>query len=302
MKKESYGAYERYTFGSETLEVSVITLGATVESLKYKGREMVLRYGDAEGYLAGKSYICAAIGRYANRIGRSRFTLNGREYVLPANEGENQLHGGPNSYDRRAWTAEVLSDSAVRFSIFSPDGDNGFPGNLTATVTYTVAGDTLRLDFGGMSDADTVYAPTSHMYFTLGGGNVLDYDMRISASGHLEVDSGLIPTGRILPCEGKFDFAAARPIENDLDDAFILSDAHACTVSHADVSLDITTDFPALQVYTAISMSAPHSNNCGLALEPEAYPDSPNHPDFPSTVLRAGEEYHKYAEYKFSEA
>lgn len=302
MKKESYGAYERYTFGSETLQVSVITLGATVESLKYKGKETVLRYNDAEGYLSGKSYICAAIGRYANRIGDSRFTLNGREYILPANEGKNQLHGGAGSYDRRAWTAEVLSDSSVRFSVFSPDGDNGFPGNLTATVTYTVTGDTLRLDFGGVCDADTVYAPTSHMYFNLGGDNVLDYTMCLDAVGHLEVDDGLIPTGRILPCEGKFDFAVPRRIESDLDDAFVLRDKHACTVSYAGLSLDITTDFPAIQVYTAISMSAPHTNNCGLALEPEAYPDSPNHPEFPSTALRAGEQYSRYAEYTFSEA
>lgn len=301
MNKERYGEYEKYTFGSDILRVSVITLGATVESLEYKGRETVLRYDDAQGYENGTAYICAIIGRYANRIGGARFTLNGREYILPANEGENQLHGGKPSFESRAWAAEVLSDNSVRFTLHSPAGENGFPGNLTASVTYTVLGDTLRLDFGGVSDADTVYAPTSHMYFALGKGSALDYDMRLSASGHLEVDAGLIPTGRVLPCEGDFDFAAPRRIARDFDDAFVLNNTHACTVSHDGICLDVYTDFPALQVYTASAISAPHSKNCGLALEPEAYPDSPNKPHFPSVVLRAGEEYHRYAEYKFSD-
>ena len=145
MNQESYGRYEKFTFGSDVLTVSVITLGATVESLKFHGREMVLRYEDAEGYLSGSSYIGAAVGRYANRIGGARFTLNGREYVLPANEGKNQLHGGPRSYDKREWSAQVLSETSVRFTLISPDGDNGFPGELEASVTYTVEGGTLRL-------------------------------------------------------------------------------------------------------------------------------------------------------------
>ncbi len=301
MKCESYGSYEKYTFGSETLCVSVITLGATVESLRYMGRETVLRYDDAQGYLAGGSFICAAIGRYANRIGNSRFTLNGKEYILPANEGANQLHGGPNSYDKRKWTAQVLSENSVRFTLISPDGDNGFPGTLTASVTYTVAGSTLRLDFGGVCDKDTVYAPTSHMYFAL-GENALDYSMQMDTKGYLEVDGGLIPTGRVMPPEGDFDFSAMRKIGRDYDHCFVLSDSRRCTVEAEGIRLDITTDFPAVQIYTASSMSAPHKPNCGLAIEPEAYPDSPNKPQFPSVVLHAGEEYHRWAEYSFSKA
>lgn len=301
MKIESYGEYEKYTLENGTLALSVITLGATVESLKYKGRETVLRYDDARGYLQGTAYICAAIGRYANRIGSSRFTLNGREYILPANEGENQLHGGAGSYDRRAWTPTVLSESSVRFALSSPDGDNGFPGKLEASVTYTLDGSTLRLDFGGVCDADTVYAPTSHMYFNLGGDNVLDYNMSVAASGWLEVDSALIPTGRIMPCEGEFDFSSMRRIARDYDHCFTLDGSHACTVEHDGLRLSVDTDFPAVQIYTASALGAPHKANMGLAIEPEAYPDSPNKPHFPTTVLRAGEQYHRYAEYTFSE-
>ena len=301
MNQESYGRYEKFTFGSDVLTVSVITLGATVESLKFHGREMVLRYEDAEGYLSGSSYIGAAVGRYANRIGGARFTLNGREYMLPANEGKNQLHGGPRSYDKREWSAQVLSETSVRFTLISPDGDNGFPGELEASVTYTVEGGTLRLDFGGVCSADTVYAPTSHMYFNLGGDNVLDYSMQIPAAGWLEIDSGLIPTGRVMPPEGDFDFSVMRRIARDYDHCFTLAGEHACAVEHGGTRLDVYSDFPAVQIYTASSMSPPHRAHCGIAIEPEAYPDSPNKPQFPSTVLRAGEHYHRRAEYRFSE-
>lgn len=301
MNQESYGRYEKFTFGSDVLTVSVITLGATVESLKFHGREMVLRYEDAEGYLSGSSYIGAAVGRYANRIGGARFTLNGRGYVLPANEGKNQLHGGPRSYDKREWSAQVLSETSVRFTLISPDGDNGFPGELEASVTYTVEGGTLRLDFGGVCSADTVYAPTSHMYFNLGGDNVLDYSMQIPAAGWLEIDSGLIPTGRVMPPEGEFDFSVMRRIARDYDHCFTLAGEHACAVEHGGTRLDVYSDFPAVQIYTALSMSPPHRAHCGIAIEPEAYPDSPNKPQFPSTVLRAGEHYHRRAEYRFSE-
>lgn len=300
MKIDNYGKYQKYTFGSDTLTVSVITLGAIVESLKYKGKETVLRYDDAEGYLSGSAYICAVIGRCANRIGGARFTLNGKEYILPANMGTDQLHGGSLSYESRAWDAEVLSDNAVRFTLFSPDGDNGYPGNLTASVTYTVTGDALRLDFGGKCDADTVYAPTSHMYFNLGGESVLEHDMSINAKGYLEYNDRLIPTGKLLPCDGEFDFSKMRRIGLDYDNAFILAGEDACAVEHDGVRLEVSTNFPAIQVYTAISMTPPHWKNCGLAIEPEAYPDSMNHAEFPSVVLRAGEEYHRWAEYRFS--
>lgn len=300
MKVENYGDYKKYTFGSNTLTVSVLTLGAIVESLKFNGKETVLRYDSAKGYLNGSAYICAVIGRCANRISSASFTLNGQEYQLPANMGTDQLHGGPSSYESRAWEAEVLADNAVRFTLLSPDGDNGYPGNLTASVTYTVTDSTLRLDFGGHCDADTVYAPTSHMYFNLGGESVLQHDMSINALGYLEYNDRLIPTGKLLPCEGDFDFDHMRRIGRDYDNAFILAGEDACSVAHDGVRLDIATDFPAIQVYTAISMTPPHWKNCGLAIEPEAYPDSVHHPEFPSVVLRAGEEYHRWAEYRFS--
>ena len=299
IEKTNFGGYGQYVIRSGELALSVMELGATVTSLRYKGRELVLRYDRAEDYLQKEPYICAAVGRYANRVGKARFTLNGREYRLTANEGPNQLHGGPASYDRRVWHSEIAGESAARFTLVSPDGDNGFPGDLTAAVTYSLGENSFRIDFEGVSDADTVYAPTSHMYFDLDGSkNCLDHILTIHADRYLEVDGELIPTGRRLPVDGSFDFRTPRPVGQDYDHCFVLNGSHACTVCAGEIAMELHTDFPAVQIYTASGMGEPFSKNCALALEPEFFPDSPNHPDFPSTLLRKGEKFHKYAEFR----
>ena len=299
--KTKFGAYDLYTIEGEALSVSVMTLGATVTSLRFHGRECVPSYDSPEGFLGGTAVLGAAIGRYGNRIAGAAFTLNGKEYRLAANEGPNQLHGGPDSYDRRVWDAEVLDD-AVRFTLLSPDGDNGFPGSLRAAVTYSVRGGVLRLDFEGDTDADTVYAPTSHMYFDLSGReNCLEAVLEVNASRYLEVREGLIPTD-VTPVEGtRFDLRAPRRIGEAYDHCFVLDGERACVLRDGGVQLALYTDFPALQVYTGEFLPPPFKPFGALALEPEAYPDSPNRPDFPSTVLRPGEHFHRWAEYRFSE-
>ncbi len=300
VKKTGFGGYELFVIEGERITLAVTDLGATAVSLRFDGRETLIGYDSPEGYLGGDAFVGAAIGRYANRIAGARFTLGGVEYRLPANEGPNQLHGGPDSYDKRRWTAEILED-AVRFSLFSPDGDNGFPGDLTAVLTYSVRGEVLRLDFEGSSSADTVYAPTSHMYFQLGGaGSALDAKLRINADRYLEVGEGLIPTEPV-PAEGRFDFRSLRRVGGDYDHCFLLRDEFACAMEQSGLRMEVRTDFPALQVYTGTHLPAPFAPSQGLAIEPEFYPDSPNRPDFPSTLLRAGEEFHRWAEYRFSE-
>ena len=302
VKQSPFGDYTLYTIEADELRFSVTDLGATAVSLRYHGKETLIGYDSPEGYLAGDAYVGAAIGRYANRIAGARFTLNGVEYTLPANEGKNQLHGGPDSYDKRRWTAEITREDAVRFTLFSPDGDNGFPGNLTAALTYSLAGDTLRLDFEGVSDADTVYAPTSHMYFNLGGeGNALDARLWLNASRYLEVDEGLIPT-EIRDAEGDFDFRKRRPLGQNYDHCFLLDGELGAVMRQGGIRMDVSTDFPALQIYTGAFLPKPFAPNQGLAIEPEFYPDSPNRPDFPSTTLKAGERFHRWAEYRFAEA
>lgn len=278
-----------YTLKNDKLELTVLQLGATVNSLKFLGRETVLRYETEEEYLAGSSFLGAAIGRYGNRIGNARFTLDGKEYVLTPNEGKNQLHGGPESYDRRQWTVERADDEMIRLSLLSPDGDNGFPGNLKMTVTYTLVGSALRIVFEGEADAPTVFAPTLHPYFAYHK----EASMQINAKAHLEVNAGLIPSGILLPCTGKFDFSEMKKLDLSFDDAFVLSGEHALTYKTEDYTMELWTEFPAAQVYSG--------KFGGVAIEPEAYPDSPNHKNFPSTVLRPGETFRKYAEYRFFE-
>ena len=297
--KDLFGSYDRYNLSNGELEVSIITLGATVTSLKYKGQDRAVCYDDPDAALAGHGFLCKAVGRYANRIGGAAFTLNGKRYELPPNENGNQLHGGPNSVDKRIWDVEILEGEAIRFSITMPDGDNGYPGNLTMYVTYSLKGSALRVDFGGETDRTTVFAPTVHPYFTLGGESVLQAKMQVNASGHLEVDSELIPSGVVLPCEGKFDFAELREIRENLDDCFVISSEHACTVEYEGSRMEVWTDFPAIQVYTGAKLPAPYHANQGIAIEPEFYPDSPNHPNFPSTVLNPGDSFAKYVEYRF---
>lgn len=300
--KRDFCGEEEYLIDAGRLRVSVMALGATVTGIVLDGRPLALRYGTVREYLEGTAYIGALVGRYANRIGGASFDLNGIHYTLTKNEGENQLHGGPNAFDKRRWQAEIVDENSVRFSLFSPDGDNGFPGNLNAAVTYSVSGGTLRLDFEGESDADTLFAPTTHMYFNLDGeDSILETVFQMNCAGWLEVGEGLIPTGKICPAEGEFDFSSPRPLKRDYDHCFVLRGEEACTARAGEVTMSVRTDYPALQLYTGGGLGAPFGKNRGFAVEPEFYPDSPNHPEFPSPVLRAGEHFHKYVEYSFRE-
>ena len=301
IREEAFGDCRLFTLANDELEVKVTDLGATVVSLRYRGRETVLGYDSPALYREKDAFLGAAIGRYANRIGGAAFTLGGKRYELPANEGKNQLHGGPDSYDSRRWQAEE-QDGSLLFRLFSPDGDNGYPGNLEVSLRCSLDGAALHLDFEADSDADTVFAPTSHMYFDLSGrGRVLDASLYVNADAYLEVDEGLIPTGRLLPTVGDFDLNSLRRIERDYDHCFVLRGEHACTMADGGVRLDVYTDLPAVQIYTGAFLPPPHAAHAGLAIEPELYPDSPNRPDFPTTTLRAGEHFHRWMEYRFSE-
>ena len=288
IEKTNFGSTDLYTITGGELSVSFMTLGATMTSLKFRGNETVLSFDNPERYIAEKDYVCQTVGRYANRIGASRFTMDGTEYVLPDNENGNQLHGGPDSYNSRIWDARIDGET-LEMSILSPDGDNGFPGQLKMTMRFSVKENTLHIDFLAETDKKTVFAPTVHPYFL-----VSDYRkalLQVNAKTHLECDAELIPTGRILPCEGAYDFSQPTKIGLALDDCFPIESEYACRFTSDDYAVEMWTDMPAAQVFTG-----KHSS---VAIEPEFYPDSPNHPEFPSTVLNPGESFRKYAEYKF---
>jgi aldose 1-epimerase len=336
IEKEVFGMTDGYKVFLFTLKNSK---GMTVKLTNYSGAvvnifvpdkdgnidDVVLGYDDLEGYVNGTSSQGALVGRYANRIAKAKFTLNGEEIQLRANEGTNCLHGGIIGYNKRVWTVDETTDDSVTFGWFSPDGEEDFPGNLKVTCKYTLTEDNeLKLEYKGKSDADTIVNLTNHSYFNLGGihsGSVLSQIVQINADSYTPVDSDLIPTGEIAPVEGTvFDFREPKAICRDLDQSdiigydhnFMLGEPHvmreAAVVYDPETGREmrVSTDKPAIQFYTAIGLQGEIGKGglmmkiqTGLCLESQYAPDSPNQPNFPSCVLKAGEEYNFTTIYKF---
>lgn len=325
---------ERYTLnGSGQLSVSVLTFGATVQTVRFAGRDVVLGYDTAEGYLNGNSYQGACVGRCANRIAGGSFTLSGIPYTLYCNEnGVNHLHGGRCGFSHRIWNAEEVEgaeDPTLRLSLYSPDGDEGYPGNLTVNLTVTVtADDTLRLVYTAVSDADTVYAPTCHAYFNLNGRegtqDIRTHRLTLAAETYLPVDGNLIPTGEKRPVLGTpFDFLAGKPVGQDMeaeddqlrmvgqgyDHCFMLTGQPAAVLyaPESGIWMTCTTDCPAIQVYTSNFLdepkgkgNAPLHRHQGICLETQFPPDAVHHPDWESPVLPAGKPFRSETAFHFS--
>ncbi|MBQ7473246.1 MAG: galactose mutarotase [Oscillospiraceae bacterium] len=299
VREESFFGYKSFVIENGAISLRVSEYGATMLSLRLNGEEQMLGFSTPEAYENSTAFIGAIVGRWANRIGGAAFCLNGQKYTLCANEKGNTLHGGDEgkAWNKRRWDGKIESDNAVSFTLFSPDGDNGFPGAMTVRVLYTVLPDRVRLDFSGVSDKDTFFCPTSHAYFSLGEDDILGASIRINAFGHLKVDDALIPTGQILPMEGAFDFSSLRTIGRDYDDCFCLKGEEACTVQAGKRKLTLYTDYPALQFYTGKYLDGGFAANAGFAIEPQFYPDTPNQPGFPDAMLKAGERFEKYLEF-----
>lgn len=323
------------------IRLDAITYGGIIVSLETPDRagqrgDIVLGYDDLAGYLAETPYFGAIIGRYGNRIGNAEFALDGRRYALAANNGPNHLHGGVVGFDKVLWAASPFArgDSVgVVFRYTSPDGEEGYPGALAATVTYTLTADgSLVFDYQATTDKPTPVNLTQHSYFNLAGDgarDVLDHVLTVYADSFTPVDSTLIPTGEIVPVEGTpFDFrtptaigarigAADRQLEfgGGYDHNFVLSRggdalAHAAHVYEPTTgrTLDIYTTEPGLQFYSGNFLDGSlvgksgrvYEHRYGLCLETQHYPDSPNKPTFPSTILRPGEEYQSRTVLKFA--
>lgn len=299
-KRDFYGIDE-YVLSTPALSVTVMTLGATVKSIVFKGRELTLNYKTPEEYMSTTCYPGALVGRYANRIKAGKININGKEYQLDTNNGANHLHGGFNGSDKKIWTVKETAENSVYMEYFSPDGESGYPADLTMGVRYTVENNRFRIDFYGESDGDTVYAPTTHTYFNLAGtptvhGTVLT----INADTYVPVDEELIPTGEILPAQGIFDFKTGRALKENYDHCFILNGSDAFKAKAGNIEMSFTTDFPAVQLYTGEFLKDGFTENSGFAAEPEYCPDSPNRPQFLSPLLKAGEKFRKYVEYSFN--
>ncbi len=336
IEKEVFGMADGYKVFLFTLKNSK---GMTVKLTNYSGAivsimvpdkdgnfdDVVLGYDDLDGYIKGTSTQGALVGRYANRIANGKFTLNGKEIELRCNEGTNCLHGGIVGFNKRVWTVDAQSDDSVTFGYFSPDQEENFPGNLKVTCKYTLTEDNeLKLEYNGKSDADTILNMTNHSYFNIGGihsGSVLSQIVQINAETYTPVDSVLIPTGEMAPVENTvFDFRKPKAICADLDKSDLIGYDHNFNLGEPHVmreaaivydpvtgrEMTVSTDKPAIQFYTAIGLQGEIGKDgtmmkiqTALCLESQYAPDSPNQPNFPSCILKAGEEYNFTTIYKF---
>ncbi len=346
VNKESFGKLsdgrevDIYTLSNgKGLVARVMNQGAIVQSVKVPDKsgnvvDVVLGFDNLDGYLQKNPYFGAIVGRYGNRIGSGKFALDGKTYNVVVNDGKNSLHGGNIGFDKKYWGAREVPNG-VEFTTTSADGDQGYPGNLTAKVTYTVTPDNgLRIDYTATSDKDTVVNLTNHSYWNLSGqgnGLILDHEMMIDADRFTPVDAGLIPTGELKPVEGTpFDFrqptAIGARINEDneqlklgggYDHNWVLNrkggSVELAARAHDPKTgrvLEVLTDQPGVQFYTGNFLDGSVKGKGGIAypkrsafcLETQHFPDSPNHPDFPSTELKAGQEYKTTTIFRFPAA
>jgi aldose 1-epimerase len=309
-------AVQRWALERGGVRVRVLSYGGIVQSAEVPDRDgvpadVVLGFPGLEGYLRHpEPYLGALIGRYANRIAGARFPLDGRTYALEPNNGPNSLHGGARGFDKRVWDVQPV-EHGVRLSRVSPHGEEGFPGRLEVSATYTLDADgALRIAYEAVTDAPTVVNLTNHSYWNLAGsGHAGGHELRIAASRYTPVDADLIPTGALDEVDGtRFDFRAARKVGSGYDHNFVLD--KGVTEAPVEVAelhdpasgrlLTVSTTEPGLQLYTADHLAAPFAPGDGIALETQHFPDSPNRPGFPSTRLLPGEVYRSETVYGFS--
>jgi len=326
---------------SKGMEVQITNYGGIVVSLKVPDRngkfaDVVLGFDSLDDYLKKHPYFGALIGRYGNRIGGAQFKLNGILYPLAKNDGTNHLHGGMIGFDKAVWKAKPVAGreaSALELSYLSKDGEEGYPGNLSSKVTYTLSDDNaLRIDYEATTDKDTVVNLTNHSYFNLegqGNGDILNHEITIAADHFTPVNSGLIPTGELRPVAGTpFDFREPHKIGERIaaddeqlrlgkgyDHNFVLKGADGNLRLAAQVTeprsgriLQVYTTEPGVQFYCGNFLDGSlhgkggkvYQRRYGFCLETQHFPDSPNKPGFPSTLLHPGSTYRTSTVYRFS--
>ena len=324
------------TLKNETMAVELLPFGAAVRSLwvpdkKGNPTDVVLGYESLEEYRELDGCLGGTLGRCANRIGGARFTLNGMEYRLAANDGPNSLHGGRAGFDKQVWSVSELSKNRVTLSLDSPGGQEGYPGALSVRVTYTLARGALSIGYWAGHTGDTVFNPSSHTYFNLSGhhsGRVEGQYIRLNASRYTPTLPGSIPTGELAPVDATpMDLRTAQPIGARINEPFgqltlaggydhnwvidgwdrALRPAALAWSPETGISMEVSTTLPGVQFYTGNYLDgcpvgkggAVYAARCGFCLETQFFPDTPNQPSFPSCVLRAGEDYNSRTVYRF---
>jgi aldose 1-epimerase len=340
MKRENFATtshgqtVERFTLTNRHgMMARIITWGADLTELHVPDRDgklgdVTLGFDNPARWLQPHPFFGCVAGRYANRIAKGVFALDGKTYHLATNNGPNHLHGGTVGFDKKNWRPEPIGENAVRFRYTSADGEEGYPGKLEVSVTYTLTDDNfLRLDYEATTDAPTVLNLTNHAYFNLAGTpDVLAQELKINAGKYTVVDDTSIPTGELRAVDGAMDFRKAKPIGRDIaalkdapgggyDHNWVIDGwqpgklAEAAELHDAASGrvMKVFTTEPGVQFYSANYLKdvagksgRTYNKNAGICLETQHFPDSPNQPSFPSTVLRPGEKFSSTTELRFS--
>jgi len=325
------GRVEQYELSSKTgVSTTIMNLGAAVVAINCPDRHgesnnIVLCHERPDDYLSDTNFLGVMVGRYANRIAGSAFELAGTRNELPANDGKNHLHGGPGGFHRKLWQAEIErgdAGSQIRLSLASPHLDQGYPGNLVAQVIYRLTEDgVLTITMTATSDRPTVVNMTNHSYFNLSGTeDILDHRLRLHCGAYTPADDDLVPTGDIVSvANSPFDFRQAKPVGQDLqndhpqlkraggyDHNFVVDAAPGNLRPVAELSdplsgrqVIIRSTQPGVQFYTGNNLTSPFQRHGGLCLETQHFPNSPNQPNFPSTVIGPEKAYREVIEYRF---
>ena len=324
------------TLQNGRLSCEILTYGGALRSLVVPDRDgratdVLLGLPTLEDYRTQDKFLGALIGRYANRIGGSHFRLNGKEYSLRANDGKNHLHGGPVGFDKQVWTVTEGGADFVTLTLHSPDGQEGYPGDLDVEVTYRLTEDSIELDYRAKTSQDTLCNLTNHAYFNLSGhqsGPVTNQGIQIYAQSYTPTDAGSIPTGEIAPVAGTpMDLRLGQAIGAQVDEDFpqltmaggydhnyvvdgpagVLRPAARAWSPDTGITMEVLTTQPGIQFYSGNYLDgcpagkggAPYAKRWAFCLETQTFPDAPNKPQFPSALLAKGEEYHHTTVYCF---
>ncbi len=315
-----------FTISCGNVSADITNYGASLVSLRVNDLDVVLGYDSVSGYEGQGGYLGCIVGRNANRVGGSKFLLNGTEIRLPANEGPNCLHSGPDCYAFRLWEVAAHSENSLTLALHSPHGDQGFPGNAHIRVTYTIENNGLTISYEALSDRDTVFNLTSHAYFNLFGQHqphrALDQLLTIPGGFFCPDDAANIPTGELRSVEGTpFDFRQPKAIGRDIGadyeplhlqggyDHNFVNAGPLCAIlenPESGLRMTVTTDCPGVQFYSGNFLDnlgkdgVAYGYRSGIALETQFYPNAVNHPEWPQPMARAGVPWHSTTRYAFA--
>jgi aldose 1-epimerase len=300
------------------LDVAILPFGATIQRLRVGGHDVVLGFDTVDEYVSQNIQMGAVVGRFANRIADGRFTLDGKVYQLTRNENGHHLHGGVHGFSRRVWTIDDASERAVTLSLISPDGEEGYPGTLTARCRYSIESDRcLRIALTAVTDAPTIVNLATHSYFNLdGAGDISEHRLEMPANSFLPTNSAGIPTGKFASVSGTaFDFRKMRRLHESqrYDNTFVFPDSGGqirklarLESATSGIALEVWSTERGVQFFDAATIptmrgrgGAMYGPYNALCLEPQRFPDSPNQPGFTNSRLDPGEEYRQITEYRF---